>query len=324
MVRLTFIILVVSLSGCIERGEKMRKDYPTLTERRKIELEYELLQYIQSDKKVEEFYEPIQEWLNHLIDISDEDFASKGIDIRYMKTNRIRFVSEERMKTACGGTALGCSFSNLITILNSLNVPDFYRLVFHEIGHTTDANRYSEYASQGNEIYLSLKSYQFSKAIGSFLITDIQKGAILDELNEVEDFYDLYVRGTLSAIYSLIQHNGDLEEAQAFNQNTKYLILSLNLKDKLNGMIGNTTEKYFHLWNELLDIQGFKDSLSERLTIVETDELIDYLRIINYKNNLNSLINKVEETNTYVDLRNEFLGNSLYMNEHFYTNVYHW
>ncbi|MEA3378778.1 MAG: hypothetical protein U9Q69_04005 [Nanoarchaeota archaeon] len=313
------------LTGCYETAPTvpLKKDYPELTDERKSELVSELKESIEDkaiivkdetkygkDENITEFSGSPQEYINRLTTFRKADNRTAGVSYPDIEDMEIAIVSKDRINRICGEHAVACNGQDKIYMPNDLRLRHFLPLLYHEMGHSYFFGA-KEYPAVANEIYMAIKSYQFTKSIASISIFDVISGKSEVKIINQTPFYMMYVKAALYAVYNLIRHSGDIEKATDSITHSKDFIIETALAEKLAETEGeNPTQKYFHLWNELLDNYNFRNYLSgERghLSYSDANELVDFIRISNYQKHTSSFPNQQEIRETTKNLESSFL-----------------
>jgi hypothetical protein len=336
------IVLAASLAlglnaAChIEDTKPLKKDYTYVTNDRIKELEEKFCddfennrrivqdasdfetdsedQYRHPDREVSQFFGTHnQEIVNRVEEMAVEDHESKGYSRNIISKIKLGIKPPRKVKAICGSKASACNFADYITMPDDYNNSGFIDTIFHEMGHSLNWGN-MEFGSISNEAYMVFKTYQFSKAIGSLMMMHLYDYISPDVATTEKPFPLMYNRGMIYAISNFAEHNADLEEAMNHVTQNKHLILETDLEQKLNSMEGNSSDKYFTIWNDFLDKGNLISELSKRITLTEANELKDFLKIINHSALLADLTNADEIREEYLRLSKNFIFNPNYTN----------
>lgn len=294
-------IALNSISGCHQEypSINLKKDYPALTEERKSELENKLLKIKENDsfivldsqdyhenEPIVEFSENVQEFINHLTEFRKRDNQLAGVSYPDIGKIDLSIIPFNEIEGVCGKSVAGCHKSKSIStdqiyMPDNLLFDDFLVLLYHEIGHT-HFKSLREYPAVANELYMTLKTYQFSKEIGSSLIDKIIFSG--DHEKSIEDyptFQQMYIKARFYAIHNLMKNNGDIEKATDKINHNKWLFIETDLENVLSKTPGDTdAKKMFNMWNQFLEnspFLGYLISNRGHLNYLEARELIDYM-----------------------------------------------
>jgi len=330
-----------------EKGIPLYKEYPVLTQERKEEIENWLVQNVNArivadasnyatdpdsssrhpDRPVIPVDGMLREWINHLDRFMQADKVLDGVSYPGIENVQLAVVGRKKLKEICGESAGACNGeglkSDLIVMPDNWNILIFLPVLFHEIGHTYFHGS-EEFPAKGNEIYMALKAYQFSEPVGSRLIHSVLDGVGRDDPNSYSAFSRMYAQGTMYGIICLINNNGDLEATTDDVAHSLTLIVETEILQKLAETPGETNaDKYFYLWNELLELPGFYHELigpTGHLSNYKTHELRQYLKILNHKHH-RYLTGKWMNFELFNWLCASFLSNSNFHNPYFKEKV---
>jgi hypothetical protein len=340
--------LAAILAACASgTGIKLDQNYPELTETRKARIESQMLWNIEKDARVisgiphydprdwgktedrpvVQFQGPIQEWINHLSDMMEYDKDADGVSFPGIQNIRISIVPRSGIIENCGEQAGACNGRSHIYMPDYWNIITHLAVDFHEFGHTFFPGS-QEFPAKGNEVFMGLKAYQFSKPIGSLLLRTIFAGIDPTNPNDYSAFSRMYKQGAIYSIFSLNKHHGNIEAAMNDIAHSKTIVLETELQNKLDTLDGPTLgDKYMQMWKELLDKSSFFEELTGptgHLEATEAKELIHFLKILNYESNYYNSSDRETANEKLHNLRHSFLKNTDFTNPLFYAEALHY
>jgi hypothetical protein len=316
-------------------GDPLKGEYAPLTPERKTQIERVINEKTGQDaivvddkynpdfdgQEVLEFGEEPKELINHLNDFINNDKEQKGVI--YPDISNITTTITSNIAKFCGPYAGACNGEGHIFLPYS-ELDWIIPISFHEIGHTIFPGS-EEFPAKGNEVYMGLKLYQFSKPIGSTLIYSVINSMNSLDLSLEDPLGRMYNQGAMFGAINLLNFNGDIELATNHVAHSKTILIEAEIQDRLNQTEGETrADKYFNIWNQLLNLPEFKAELTSstgHLSELEAEELIDYLKIINHSKYTFELTNEEEVWNKLNELRETFIHNPNYTNPYFKARV---
>lgn len=335
----------MGLIGCYS-GIPAKGNYPTLTPELKQNLEERTLDLTgkvcivgnsEDDANSKRGCQPVafdgtpKEFLNYFVDFTQEDYAAKGIAMPGLDGVEVLLMPLEDIHDKCGDGAEACNRRrNYLLIPDCFNLYSFFNSFTHEFGHSL-FNGNLEYPSVANSMYSAIKSYEFSRPIGSILV-ESAFDFVHDDLKTANAYDAKYLKAPLFSLLSLIDFNGDIEQAEDLIMHSSVLELEAKFGKLLPTLSGaQLPDRHFDAWEKLLALPGLKDQLtggSAYLTQVEAEELIEYLRIINskwYQVNMLSPGSNQERLPEIVHLQRslieEYLENESFNNPYFHAKV---
>ncbi|MFH0751991.1 MAG: hypothetical protein V1914_00135 [archaeon] len=278
----------------------MKGDYPKLTPEIKMRLETEILGLIENNSRVVEdkelygsedsqefvsFEGAPKEFLNYFIDFTQEAYQEKGIEMPDLQGITLSLGSTDEVHEICGEGAIGCHGSNHITISDEFPFEEFFRIFAHEFGHQIYSGN-MEYPSEANESYSAIKLYEFSKRIGSLMVSNSFVWGSRSPFEDQTPFNRRYSKGRLFGIVNLNDNLGDVEEAMDYVAHTRLLAIEARLEDKVSEYkTDDPLDMCFEEWDKLLDSFYFLSNLRDGgLTFPEDSEFAGYMKLLNYNN----------------------------------------
>lgn len=298
-------LLAASLSlglSCGVPGVPIDGDYPELTPKILNSLEQKVLEGVETDARVVQntnnypsdepvisFSDAPREYINYFVDFTNEDYASQDISMKGLEGLEIAILPKNEVAGICGDLSLACNTGSTIVMPDNLNIINFFTIFNHEFGHHLYGGS-AEYPAIANETYGPIKSYQFSRPIGSLML---DKGLFFPSMYSADDsspFLKPYRKGAVFSALNLLEHYGDIEAAMEDVVYSKLLEIEIRLEKKLEEYPSwNYDDVYFELWKDVLDDTAFNFELTGNtghLRGKESHELISYLRVLDHENYL--------------------------------------
>ncbi len=280
----------------------VKGNYPGLTAERLSELENKLLQNVENNDRVmlnkKHYYPDMgkdnrgavffddgpKEFLNYFIDFTRKDYESKGMSISSIGDLKLALVPRESIIEECGEDSAACYSSGTIIMPDSLEFISFLSIFNHEFGHHLYGDN-AEYPSMSNQMYAPIKTYEFSKPIGSLFLGNSALYPGSENFRERNPKKVMYEKGALFAALNLLDHDGNIEAAMDQVTHTKAMTINTriqNLMDEYGG--ANPNAIYFDLWKRILDSYGWEYELSSEtghLSHLDNLEVTSYMELYN-------------------------------------------
>ncbi len=306
------ITYISALTGCglalPENSVPFNGNYPKLTAESKQSLEERFLEIYEHGTVIsdlEDFSDLPKELFNHLEDFRNEDRKNAGTPKSDLSAVDVSVVPAENIDVFCGdnnnfdevnSSAEAC-YKRLPgkdrIVISGDEIVKFSRNLSHELGHNYRSGQ-QEYTSVANQLFNIIKAYQFSKPIGSLLLFKpeyFHSPYTNDQpFNQIDPFEQIYIRGNILALQSLLDNHGNIEQTEA-------KLASMNLEEmkavaeaRIDSYDQNTpfSKVINDLWDEVLadeaivdkELLGYFKIAREMMKIFENDDNVEVMRNI--------------------------------------------
>lgn len=331
--------IAVSSLGC-ETEECPGWDYGALTAEKKADLEQRVADLVEQKALIiggdsdcephedgtpavcEHFCGTPKEYLSHFTNFYLADFAARGMDVNSLSDIDIIVFPRQDVEDYCScDISDGCYTSGEPIKIKDNNLMDRFATIFnHEFGHYLADGTGLEFNSVANTIYSAVKTYHFSRPIGSLFIDNVFNWTSNDQLENLPPRDYKYVSGSLYALINLIAHKGDSTAAFYHQTHKRTPLIQEDVRQwLLNNPVDNGNQALFKLWMQILDDEeitknfGGKNNLTEK----ERKEYSSFLKIKAYNIYSQSFPDVETKTQELKALLEQYINDDIFVNPYF-------